>query len=84
MADESVGLVAELYLGNLLYALERCALSLDAEGKPLDVNWPTHVAATASATSTARPPVRRRPPTPIRNPRDDRSPPFARGIARAG
>lgn len=36
MADESVGLVAELYLGNLLYALERCALSLDAEGKPLD------------------------------------------------
>ncbi len=36
MADESVGAVAELYLGNLLYALERCALSLDAEGKPLD------------------------------------------------
>ena len=36
MADESVGPVAELYLGNLLYALERCALSLDAEGKPLD------------------------------------------------
>lgn len=36
MADETVGGVAELYLGNLLYALERCALSLDAEGKPLD------------------------------------------------
>jgi hypothetical protein len=36
MADESVGAVAELYLGNLLYALERCALSLETEGKPLD------------------------------------------------
>lgn len=36
MADETVGTVAELYLGNLLYALERCALSLDGEGKPLD------------------------------------------------
>lgn len=33
MSDESVGGLAELYLGNLLYALERCALSLDAEGK---------------------------------------------------
>jgi hypothetical protein len=32
----SVGAIATLYLGNLLYALERCALSLDAEGKPLD------------------------------------------------
>jgi hypothetical protein len=28
--------LAELYLGNLLYAIERCALSLEAEGKPLD------------------------------------------------
>jgi hypothetical protein len=36
MADESVGAVAELYLGNLLYALERCALSLESEDKPLD------------------------------------------------
>lgn len=36
MADESVGAVAALYLGNLLYAIERCALSLEAEGKPLD------------------------------------------------
>jgi len=36
LADESVGGVAELYLGNLLYALERCALSLDQEGKALD------------------------------------------------
>ena len=28
--------IAKLYLGNILYALERCALSLDAEDKPLD------------------------------------------------
>lgn len=33
MASESVGAIAELYLGNLLYALERCAMSLDEEGK---------------------------------------------------
>ena len=36
MADESVGELAELYLGNLLYALERCAMSLEAEGKKED------------------------------------------------
>lgn len=36
LADETVGGLAELYLGNLLYALERCALSLQDEGKPLD------------------------------------------------
>ncbi len=34
--EESVGEVAELYLGNLLYAIERCALSLEADEKPLD------------------------------------------------
>jgi hypothetical protein len=36
MADETVGSVAELYLGNLLYALERCAMSLEDEGKADD------------------------------------------------
>ncbi|MCZ8203516.1 hypothetical protein [Gemmatimonas sp.] len=36
MADETVGGLADLYLGNLLYALERCALSLESDGKPLD------------------------------------------------
>ncbi|WP_396214855.1 hypothetical protein [Gemmatimonas sp.] len=36
MAEESVGGIAELYLGNLLYALERCALSLESDGKSLD------------------------------------------------
>lgn len=33
MADESVESLSALYLGNILYALERCAMSLDAEGK---------------------------------------------------
>ncbi|MBV6520503.1 MAG: hypothetical protein MNPFHGCM_00618 [Gemmatimonadaceae bacterium] len=32
--DESVAGVASLYLGNLLYALERCAMSLEADGQP--------------------------------------------------
>ena len=35
-ADLTVGDLATLYLGNMLYALERCALALDDEGKPLD------------------------------------------------
>ena len=34
--DDSVAGLAQLYLGNLLYALERCAMSLEGEGKPLD------------------------------------------------
>ena len=36
MADETVGAVAELYLGNILYALELAALSLDAQQKSDD------------------------------------------------
>ena len=39
MADEApptVGQLAELYLGNLLYAIEVCALSLAEQGKPED------------------------------------------------
>ena len=33
MADESVAAIAELYLGNILYALELAALSLEAQQK---------------------------------------------------
>ena len=33
MADESVGALAELYLGNILYALELAAVSLEAQQK---------------------------------------------------
>ncbi len=37
MADgETVGAVAELYLGNLLYALELAAMSLETDGKSDD------------------------------------------------
>ncbi len=35
-ADESVGAVAELYLGNILYAIELAAMSLEEQGKPED------------------------------------------------
>ena len=33
MPDESVGALAELYLGNILYALELAALSLESQEK---------------------------------------------------
>jgi hypothetical protein len=33
VADESVGALAELYLGNILYALELAALSLESQDK---------------------------------------------------
>ena len=36
MADESVGDVAGLYLGNILYALELAAMSLEADEKRTD------------------------------------------------
>ncbi|HJU73327.1 MAG TPA: hypothetical protein VJ717_06260 [Gemmatimonadaceae bacterium] len=29
----TVGSLAQLYLGNILFALERCAMSLEADGK---------------------------------------------------
>lgn len=34
--SDTVGSVAELYLGNILYAIERCALALESDEKPLD------------------------------------------------
>jgi len=34
LADESVGELAELYLGNILYAIELAALGLTEQGKP--------------------------------------------------
>lgn len=33
---DTVGQVAELYLGNILYSIERCALALEEEEKPVD------------------------------------------------
>ena len=32
-APESVGALSELYLGNILYALETCAMTLEQQGK---------------------------------------------------
>ncbi|MEA3247312.1 MAG: hypothetical protein U9Q74_14255 [Gemmatimonadota bacterium] len=34
--DATVASVSALYLGNILYALERCAMALEAEGKAED------------------------------------------------
>jgi len=39
MTDETVASVAELYLGNILYALERAALSLEEEGRREDAGF---------------------------------------------
>ena len=36
MAEGTVGAIAELYLGNILYALERTALALEEQGKRED------------------------------------------------
>lgn len=36
MADETVGSIAELYLGNLLYALELAAIALEQQEKGTD------------------------------------------------
>ena len=33
MADETVASLAQLYLGNILYAIELAAVTLDADGK---------------------------------------------------
>ena len=33
MADDTVGSIADLYLGNILYALELAALALDRDDK---------------------------------------------------
>jgi len=38
-SSETVEAIAALYLGNILYALERCALSLEAEGKAEDAGF---------------------------------------------
>lgn len=35
-ASDTVGSLAELYLGNILYALEACAMTLEQQGKPDD------------------------------------------------
>ena len=36
MAEETVGSLAELYLGNILYAIELAAHSIEEQGRPDD------------------------------------------------
>jgi hypothetical protein len=38
-STETVESVAALYLGNILFALERSALALELEGKPADAGF---------------------------------------------
>jgi hypothetical protein len=39
MSEETVASVAALYLGNILYALERAAMSLEEEGRREDAGF---------------------------------------------
>ena len=39
MTDETVGALAELYLGNILYAIELAALGLTEQGKTEDAAY---------------------------------------------
>lgn len=39
MSEETVASVAQLYLGNILYALERAAMSLEEEGRRDDAGF---------------------------------------------
>jgi hypothetical protein len=39
MADETVGALAELYLGNILYALELAAIGLEAQDRREDAGF---------------------------------------------
>ncbi|MFM8301695.1 MAG: hypothetical protein ACKOC2_04135 [Gemmatimonadota bacterium] len=56
-AVETVGEVAELYLGNILYAIERCAMQLEGEGKPADAQFYRGIGRLlADAHGRARPP----------------------------
>ena len=49
MAEPSVGELAELYLGNIRYALELAALSLDEQRKPADAAFYRGVARELAA-----------------------------------
>ncbi len=39
MAEHSLDEACRLYLGNILYALERAAMSLEGEGRPDDAGF---------------------------------------------
>jgi hypothetical protein len=61
VAESEVGSIAELYLGNILYALEVTAMSLEADGKAEDAAFYRGIArklaeARGKATSRTTPP----------------------------
>jgi hypothetical protein len=39
LSDETVGSIAQLYLGNILYAIELASLSLEQQGKADDAQY---------------------------------------------
>ncbi|MGH7711918.1 MAG: hypothetical protein ACREOG_11580 [Gemmatimonadaceae bacterium] len=56
---DSVGSLAQLYLGNILFALERCALSLETDGKRDDAAFYRGIARQlAAAHGRERPEVK--------------------------
>jgi hypothetical protein len=52
--DESVGALAEVYLGNILYALELAALSLEAQEKREDAGFYRAIARKLAAAHGKR------------------------------
>jgi hypothetical protein len=55
---ESVASLAQLYLGNILFALERCAMSLESDAKPNDAAFYRGIARKlAEAHGKTRPEV---------------------------
>ena len=54
MSEESVGAIAELYLGNILYALELAALSLESQEKREDAAFYRGIARKLAAAHGVR------------------------------
>lgn len=64
---DKVGEIAELYLGNILYSLERCALSLAEEGRTADASFYRGIGkllAEAHGRNRPKAPPSAPPPTP--------------------
>jgi hypothetical protein len=61
---ETVGGIAELYLGNILYAIERCALSMAEEGRGADAKFYRGIGRLLADAHGKRHPVAAPPPEP--------------------
>ena len=76
VAEETVGQLAELYLGNILYAIELAALGLEAQGRADDAAFYRGIARKlaqahgrnrgVSGATGAPPPPGDAPPPPVR------------------